>query len=422
VRVRPPRARGQEHHDAAAGPRLLLERVDERAADALAAVGLVHDQRADLGRRPLGLDRRSDLDMSQADDLALDLRHHHAVANDLQALEPSGDGARLGWITELAQETGDSLRIRGSRVPDRQRHEGRVWAVLGEVLTAIVTPFKDDDAVDYDRFRELATHLVEHGSDGVVVAGSTGESPTLTDHERLELFRVAVDAIGGRASVIAGTGTYSTAHSIHLTKQAHEIGVDGFLVVTPYYNKPPQRGIVEHFKAIAAASDKPVVAYNIPARVVINIEPETMIQLAEIPTVQAVKQANDDLAQARRIVEETDLDLYAGDDNLLFRFLELGGVGVVSVLAHIVGSQFKAMVRAYREGDTATAEQIENELAPSYEVLQVQTNPIAIKAALNLLGQEVGGVRLPLVEANEGEVARVRDSLERLGLLSPAAV
>ncbi len=294
--------------------------------------------------------------------------------------------------------------------------------MLGEVLTAIVTPFKDDDAVDYDRFRELAMHLVEHGSDGVVVAGSTGESPTLTDHERLELFRVAVDAIGGRASVIAGTGTYSTAHSIHLTKQAHEIGVDGFLVVTPYYNKPPQRGIVEHFRAIAAASDKPVVAYNIPARVVINIEPETMIQLAEIPTVQAVKQANDDLAQARRIVEETDLDLYAGDDNLLFRFLELGGVGVVSVLAHIVGSQFKAMVRAYREGDTATAEQIENELAPSYEVLQVQTNPIAIKAALNLLGQEVGGVRLPLVEANEGEVARVRDSLERLGLLSPAAV
>jgi 4-hydroxy-tetrahydrodipicolinate synthase len=294
--------------------------------------------------------------------------------------------------------------------------------VLGEVLTAIVTPFKDDRSVDYDRFRELAQHLADHGSDGLVVAATTGESPTLSDDERLELFRVALDAVGGRASVVAGTGTYSTSHSVHLTERAHAIGVDGFLVVTPYYNKPPQRGIVEHFKAIASASDKPIVVYNIPARVVINIEPETMVQLAEIPTVRAVKQANDDLAQAKRIVTETDLDLYAGDDNLLLRFLELGGIGVVSVHSHIVGPQLKAMIRAYRDGDTATAQQIEDELAPSYELLRIQTNPIAIKAALNLLGQEVGGLRLPLVEANESEVARVRDCLERLGILSPAAV
>jgi 4-hydroxy-tetrahydrodipicolinate synthase len=294
--------------------------------------------------------------------------------------------------------------------------------VLGEVLTAIVTPVKDDRSVDYDRFRELAQHLVDHGSDGLVVAGTTGESPTLSDDERLELFRVAVDAVDSRATVVAGTGTYSTAHSIHLTEQAHAIGVDGFLVVTPYYNKPPQRGIVEHFRAIADSSDKPIVVYNIPARVVINIEPETMLQLAEIPTVRAVKQANDDLAQAKRIVAETDLDLYAGDDNLLLRFLELGGIGVVSVHSHIVGLRLKAMIRAYRDGDTAAAQQIENELAPSYELLQIQTNPIAIKAALNLLGQEVGGLRLPLVEANESEVARVRDCLERLGILSPVAV
>ena len=294
--------------------------------------------------------------------------------------------------------------------------------MLGEVLTAIVTPVKDDRSVDYDRFRELAQHLVDHGSDGLVVAGTTGESPTLSDDERLELFRVAVDAVDSRATVVAGTGTYSTAHSIHLTEQAHAIGVDGFLVVTPYYNKPPQRGIVEHFRAIADSSDKPIVVYNIPARVVINIEPETMLQLAEIPTVRAVKQANDDLAQAKRIVAETDLDLYAGDDNLLLRFLELGGIGVVSVHSHIVGLRLKAMIRAYRDGDTATAQQIENELAPSYELLQIQTNPIAIKAALNLLGQEVGGLRLPLVEANESEVARVRDCLERLGILSPVAV
>src|SRR5205809_4530304 len=295
-------------------------------------------------------------------------------------------------------------------------------AVLGEVLTAIVTPFKDDRSVDYDRFRELAQHPADRGSDGLVVAGTTGESPTLTDDERLELFRVAVDAVGGRAYVVAGTGTYSTAHSVHLTEQADAIGVDGFLVVTPYYNKPPQRGIVEHFKAIAHASDRPIVVYNIPARVGINIEPETMLQLAEIPTVRAVKQANDDLAQAKRIVDETDLDLYAGDDNLLLRFLELGAIGVVSVHSHIVGPQLQAMIRAYRDGDAATARRIEDELAPSYELLQIQTNPIAIKAALNLLGQEVGGLRLPLVEANEEEKAEIRSCLERLKLLEPARV
>jgi 4-hydroxy-tetrahydrodipicolinate synthase len=295
-------------------------------------------------------------------------------------------------------------------------------AVLGEVLTAVVTPFGRDGSVDFERFRELAQHLVESGSDGLVVAGTTGESPNLTDDERLKLFRVAVDALRGRGTVVAGTGTYSTAHSVHLTREAHELGVDGFLVVTPYYNKPPARGIVEHFRAIADVSDKPIIAYNIPGRVVINIEPETIVELADIPTVRAVKQANDDLAQARRIVAQTDLDLYAGDDNLIFPFLEVGGIGGVCVHTHVVGPRVKAMIRAFREGDAETARQIDQELEPVYELLKVQTNPIAIKAALNLLGHDVGGLRLPLVEADEGEVARVRDCLERLGILTPAAV
>jgi 4-hydroxy-tetrahydrodipicolinate synthase len=293
--------------------------------------------------------------------------------------------------------------------------------VLGEVLTAIVTPFDADGAVDYDRFRELAEFLVANGSDGLVVAGTTGESPTLSDEERLELFRVAVGTLGDEATVIAGTGTYSTAHSIHLTREAHEIGVDGFLVVTPYYNKPPARGIVGHFKAIAAVSDRPIIVYNIPARVVVNIEPETIAELAEIPSVCAVKQANDDLDQARRILAETDLDLYAGDDNLVYPFLELGGVGGVCVHTHVVGPQVKQMIRAFRDGDAATAERIDRELAPAYELLKVQTNPIAIKAALNLLGKQVGGLRLPLVEAGDQELARVRSCLERLGALEPAA-
>ncbi|HEV3404878.1 MAG TPA: 4-hydroxy-tetrahydrodipicolinate synthase, partial [Gaiellaceae bacterium] len=208
--------------------------------------------------------------------------------------------------------------------------------MLGEVLTAIVTPFRPDGALDLDSFRRLAVHLVENGSDGLVVGGTTGESPTLHDHEKLELFAAALDAVGDRATVVAGTGTYSTEHSVSLTEQATELGVDGVLVVTPYYNKPPQRGIVAHFRAVAAATDKPVVVYNIPSRVVVNIEPETIAKLAEIPNVTAVKQANADLDQARRIVE-TGLDLYAGDDDLILPFLELGGVGGIAVHAHIVG-------------------------------------------------------------------------------------
>ena len=293
--------------------------------------------------------------------------------------------------------------------------------MLGEVLTATVTPFDSGGAVDYERYRELCTFLVENGSDGVVVSGTTGESPTLSDGERVELLRVAIDAIGDRATVLAGTGTYSTAHSVHLTARAHELGAHGFVVVTPYYNKPTPRGIVEHFRAIAASSDRPVMVYNIPSRVVINIEPETMARLAEIPNVTSVKQANDDLEQARRIVE-LGLDLYAGDDNIVYPFLELGGKGGVCVHTHVVGPQVKEMVRRFRDGDAEGARRIHEELAPAYELLGVTTGPIQIKAALNLLGQDVGGLRLPLVEASEEERARIRDCLERLGVLEQASV
>jgi len=293
-------------------------------------------------------------------------------------------------------------------------------SVLGEVLTAIATPFRSDGTVDFHRFAALAHYLIENGSDGLVVAGTTGESPTLSDDERLELIRVALGAVGDRATVVAGTGTYSTAHSVHLTRKAHDLGAHAFLVVTPYYNKPPQRGIVEHFKAVAEASDRPIVVYNIPGRVVVNIEPETMAELARIPTVKAVKQANDDLPQARFIAEETGLDLYAGDDNLIYPFLELGGIGGVCVHTHVVGPQVREMIRLYRQGDHVEARRINEALEPSYDLLKVAPNPIAIKAALNILGHDVGGLRLPLVEANEDEQAQVRDCLERLGVLVPA--
>jgi 4-hydroxy-tetrahydrodipicolinate synthase len=288
--------------------------------------------------------------------------------------------------------------------------------VLGNVLTAIVTPFHEDGSVDFDAFQRLARHLVDNGSDGVVVAGTTGESPTLADDERLDLFRAALEAVGGDATVVAGTGTYSTEHSIQLTEAAHELGAHAFLIVTPYYNKPPQRGIVAHFEAIARVSDRPIVVYNIPARVVVNIEPETISRLAEIETVRAVKQANDDLAQARHIVE-AGLDLYAGDDNLVQPFLELGGVGGVCVHTHVVGPQVAAQVRAALDGDVHHARELGEALQPAYDLLGVAPNPIAIKAALTLLGHEVGGHRLPLVAASDDEIAQVRGCLERLGLL-----
>jgi 4-hydroxy-tetrahydrodipicolinate synthase len=288
--------------------------------------------------------------------------------------------------------------------------------MLGRVLTAIVTPFRDDESIDFDAFQSLARHLVDNGSDGLVVTGTTGESPTLTDAERADLLRAALEAVGDTASVVAGTGTYSTAHSIHLTKAADAIGADAMLVVTPYYNKPPQRGIVAHFEAIARVTERPVVVYNIPARVVVNIEPETMTRLAEIETVRAVKQANPDLDQAQHILD-VGLDLYAGDDNLIQPFLELGGIGGICVHTHVVGPQVAAQVQAALSGDVARAREIDAELAPAYDLLKVQSNPIAIKAALNLLGHAVGGHRLPLVGATEDEVGEVRACLERLGLL-----
>jgi len=292
--------------------------------------------------------------------------------------------------------------------------------VLGEILTATVTPFDDAGAVDYDRYGELCAFLVDNGSDGVVVNGTTGEASTLSEDERTGLIRAALEAIGDRATVVAGTGTNSTEHSIHLTRQAQEAGAHAVLVVTPYYNKPPQRGIVAHFEAVAAATDLPVVAYNIPGRCVINIEPETMTELARIENVKAVKQSNADLDQARHIVE-LGLDLYAGDDPLLLPFLGLGGTGGICVRSHIAGPEMKEMVRRYRAGDAEGARKIDEALAPLWELDAVAVNPIPIKTALALVGLDVGGFRLPMVSATDEELERVRDCLARAGLSIPAA-
>jgi len=293
-------------------------------------------------------------------------------------------------------------------------------SVLGEVLTAIVTPFRADGSIDVEAFQELASFLLDNGSDGIVVAGTTGEAPTLSDDERQTLFEAAVDAVGDRGSVVAGTGTYSTAHSVHLTARAQRAGVDGFLVVTPYYNKPPQRGIVAHVEAVAGATDRPVVFYDIPSRVVIEAEPATIARLAEIDNVRGVKQAKPSIDAARNVVA-SGLDLYAGDDDLILPFLEVGGVGGICVHTHLVGPQVKELIASYRAGDVERAHALDEELRPALALLKVQTNPIAVKKALQLLGHDVGGLRLPLVEADEAETAEIRGCLEQLGLLAAVA-
>jgi 4-hydroxy-tetrahydrodipicolinate synthase len=292
-------------------------------------------------------------------------------------------------------------------------------SVLGQILTAVVTPFAEDGSVNLDAFKRLCVHLVENGSDGIVVAGTTGEAPTLSDEERLGLFAAAIEAVGDRAKIVAGTGTYSTSHSVHLTREAQKLGVDAFLVVTPYYNKPPVRGIIAHFEAIAAVTDKPIVVYNIPQRVVINLQPDTLVELAEIPNVQYVKQATPDLDQARRIVSESGLILLAGGDELLLPFLERGAKGGILVYTHIVGPRVRELVTRFEDGDAEGAREIERELAPIVEALSV-ANPIPVKAALNMLGHDVGGHRLPLVGATDAEKTALRGALERAGILAGA--
>jgi 4-hydroxy-tetrahydrodipicolinate synthase len=289
---------------------------------------------------------------------------------------------------------------------------------LGELLTAMATPFGADGSVDHDSARRLARHLVDSGSDGIVVCGTTGEGPTVSDREKLELFETVVSEVGASHTVVASTGTYDTHHSVALTRSALATGVDGFLVVTPYYSKPPPAGIVAHFRAIAeAAEGRPVVAYNIPQRVVVNLDPDLLAKLGRIENVVAVKQATADLDQARRVVEDTGLLLYAGNDDLVMPFLELGGVGGVCVASHIAGREFRRMIDLARAGDVEGARAIDASLRPLLAALAVTTNPIPLKAALNMLGFDVGGLRLPLVEADEPQRRTISAALESSGLL-----
>ena len=292
--------------------------------------------------------------------------------------------------------------------------------MFGSILTAMVTPFDPDLRVDEAATTALAHHLVEHGSDGLVMAGTTGEASTLTDDEKVALYALAVREVGDRASVIAGTGSNDTAHSVHLTRLAAEVGVDGVLVVTPYYNRPPRAGIIGHVAAIAEVG-LPVVLYNIPGRSVVNMEPDLIAELAEIPNVVGLKQANPDVAQLREVARTTDLAIWAGNDDLLYPVLELGGAGVISVASHLVGEEMAALVAAARRGDLDEARRRDAALADLIVALFVTTSPILIKAALEMTGLIPSGrLRLPLVDATPVEREILRTVLERQGILSRA--
>lgn len=270
---------------------------------------------------------------------------------------------------------------------------------LGRVLTAMITPFTEDGRVNYPLAEALALHLVNHGSDALVVCGTTGESPTLSWDEEYELFRVIQRAVAGKAKVIAGTGSNSTEEAIAATQKAAKIELDGSLQVVPYYNKPPQAGLYQHFRAIAEASpDLPLVLYNIPGRTGQNLLPETIARLAEVPNIVAVKEASGNLDQVSEIRRSTspEFSIYSGDDSLTLPMLAVGAKGVISVASHIVGDEIQQMIRAYTEGNTQAASRIHLQLFSLFKALFVTTNPIPVKAALRLQGWQVGRTRLPL--------------------------
>ena len=288
---------------------------------------------------------------------------------------------------------------------------------FGRVLTAMVTPFNDDYSVNYSEAAKLAKYLVNNGSDGIVVAGSTGESATLTKDEKLELFRTVLDAVGNTATVIAGTGSNDTRASIEMTIEAQKIGVHGAMLVGPYYNKPPQEGFFQHFKAIADSTTLPLIVYNVPGRTSSNILPATIARLAEIENIVAVKEASGSLEQVSEIIRTTPNDflVYSGDDGLTLPLLGVGGHGVISVAAHIVGKRIQEMLTAFFAGDMPKAQALHLELMPFFKVIFITTNPIPIKEAVNIIGINAGPVRLPLVPPTAGEVEQLRKVMQSIG-------
>ena len=291
-------------------------------------------------------------------------------------------------------------------------------ARFGRVITAMVTPFNEDGSLNADEAQRLARHLVDHGSEGLVVAGSTGEGATLTDDEKRTLFRAVKDAVGGDAKVIAGTGTYSTAHSVELTREAEKAGVDAALVVTPYYNRPPQDALLEHFRTVADASNLPVLLYDIPSRSAIKIEVDTIVRAAEHPNIVGIKDAGSDISASTltAALVPADFEIYSGNDPETLALQAIGAVGVISVQSHVMGEQLLEQFTAFERGDIARAREIQF-LQRRTQAALLTSNPIPIKAAVRLLGFNVGAPRPPLRAANADEENKVREALSELGAL-----
>jgi 4-hydroxy-tetrahydrodipicolinate synthase len=290
---------------------------------------------------------------------------------------------------------------------------------FGRLLTAMVTPMRDDLSVDYAAVEPLVDHLVATGSESLVVTGTTGESPTLTAQEKLELYRVARSAAAGRASIIAGTGNYNTAESVALTREAEKAGAEALLLVVPYYNNPPQEGLYRHFKAIAESSPLPVLLYNVPSRTARNMEAGTTLRLAEVPNIVGIKEASGNLEQIGAILAgcPSGFLVYSGDDAATLPMMAMGAHGVVSVASHLAGRLIRQMIDDFCAGRTAAAAELHRRLTPLFKACFVTTNPIPVKAGLHLLGLKVGGVRLPLIPATSDVEDQVRSAMSGLGLL-----
>ncbi len=290
---------------------------------------------------------------------------------------------------------------------------------FGRVITAMVTPFDKEGNVHYAEAERLAAHLAANGSDGIVVCGTTGESPTLSWDEEYQLFQVVQKAVAGKAKVIAGTGSNSTSEAIEATQKAAKLGVDGSLQVVPYYNKPPQSGIYQHFAAIASACDLPMMLYNIPGRTGQALEPETVAKLAQLAGIVAIKEStgNLDIASQIRSLTPPDFAIYSGDDSLTLPILSVGGVGVVSVASHLVGNEIQQMIAAFESGQNQQATQLHLKLLPLFKGLFFAPNPMPIKAALKLQGWEVGGLRLPMCELPTESLPQLQQLLQSQGLI-----
>ncbi len=276
---------------------------------------------------------------------------------------------------------------------------------FGKVATAMVTPFDHKGNIDFEKTTQLINYLISNGSDALVIAGTTGESPTLSTEEKLALFRHSVKVVDGRVPVVAGTGSNNTYASIELTKKAEEIGVDAIMIVAPYYNKPNQEGLYQHFKTIAESTELPVMLYNIPGRSVINMSVDTIVRLAELPNVVALKDASGDLDAMTAIIAQTgdDFALYSGDDGLTLPVLAIGGTGIISVASHIIGNEMQEMVKLYESGNPKEAAKIHQRIVPVMKSLFAAPSPTPVKTALQLKGLDVGSVRLPLVPLTEEE-------------------